>query len=320
MQSVQPDQTPADVLRRIRELAAEASAGHVTDQHVISKVILKRFAATDGPDKGLIYPFRLKYPQARHRPFLGPDGCGKVPNFVTYASASVERLWQETENKLHDALAAVDGGTLFKSDSHVATIKDAIALHFARSIAARIVHFRLWVQLAVAARARWMTVWRPRLEYEFYRKKGFYAAGEEALELFLDESMQFSMELASSGALFRVRIEELFRQARERSDRSALEILSAGDSEFLLGDVPALTVRRDRNQVGVLGGIAMDDAHAVILPLGPHHVASLGKSNLTAELSRDQVAHANGLQVAGAVEYVYLRPGSGLEEFVRSVR
>ncbi len=43
-------QSPADVLRRIRELAAE-SGQPVTDQHVISQVILARFRAAAGPDK-----------------------------------------------------------------------------------------------------------------------------------------------------------------------------------------------------------------------------------------------------------------------------
>ncbi len=111
-----PRETPADVLRRIRDLAGEAPADHVTDQHVISKVLLKRFAAPRGPQAGLLYPFRLRYPRARHRP-LGPDGCGKVPNFVSYASASMERLWQMTENKLPDALDALDNGILFSNES-----------------------------------------------------------------------------------------------------------------------------------------------------------------------------------------------------------
>jgi len=38
--------------------------------------------------------------------------------------------------------------------------------------------------------------------------------------------------------LFHVRAEEIYRQARERISGSALEILTPGDSEFLIGDVP----------------------------------------------------------------------------------
>jgi Protein of unknown function (DUF4238) len=311
-----PSTTPADVLRRIRDLAAAGpAAGHITDQHVISKVILKRFAAPGGPDQGLICPFRLRYPQARHRP-LGPDGCGKVPNFVSYASASMERLWKETEDKLPDALLALDAGVLFHDESHVATIKDSIALHFARSKATRVVHYRVWEDAVAAGRRRWMTEWRPRLEYEFYKKKGFYAAGEQALTIFLDELMELSMSLADSGALFRERLEDLYQQARNRAGNAALEIFTAGGAEFLIGDVPALTVRRDRYEVGVLGGISMDDAQSVFFPLGPRHVASLGKVNVAAEMTTEQVRETNTRQLLGAIEYVYLRPGSGLEEYV----
>jgi hypothetical protein len=186
------------MLRRIRELATETAADHVSGQHVLSKVILRRFAAGSGPGGGLLYPFRLRYPQAHHR-LVGPDGCGKVPDFIAFASRSAERLWKQTEDKLHDALAAVDNGTLFDSPAHTAAIKDAIALHYVRSSAARLVHVRTVVRVCAASRARWLTSWRWLLETEFYRAKGFYAAGDQALGLFLDQMMQPSIDRAVSG-------------------------------------------------------------------------------------------------------------------------
>ncbi len=79
---------------------------------------------------------------------------------------------------------------------------------------------------------------------------------------------------------------------------------------------PTLTIRRDSPQPGVAAGIALGDAHTVIMPLGPRHLA---RTSRTAELTPDQVAAANTYQVKGASEYVYLRPGSGLEQFVRSL-
>lgn len=306
------------MLRRIRELAAETAADHVTGQHVLTKVILRRFAADSGPSKGLLYPFRLQYPQARHQ-LIGPDGCGKIPDFIAFASGSAEQLWKETEDKLHDALAAVDNGTVLDSPAHMATIKDTIALHYVRSSAARLVHVRTWVRVWADSRARWLTSWRPLLEAEFYRAKGFYAAGDQALGLFLDRMMQASIDRAVSGQLFRVRVEDLFGQAREQMSGLGLEILTPASGEFLIGDVPALTIRHDRTQAGVLGGIALGDANTVIMPLGPHHLAALGTANLAGKLSPDQVASVNTRQIASAIEYVYLRPGSGHEHSVRSL-
>ena len=57
MPSTGPSQSPADMLRRIRELQASGPAvGHVTGQHVTSKVVLKRFAEPAGPHRGLSAP------------------------------------------------------------------------------------------------------------------------------------------------------------------------------------------------------------------------------------------------------------------------
>jgi hypothetical protein len=307
------------MLRRIRELQAAGPAlSHVTEQHLISKVLLRRFAEPSGPHQGLICPFRLEYPQARHR-LLGPDGCAKADNFVAWASASVERLWKRTEDRLPDALAAMDTGTLFDDQGHVSVIKSAIALHFARSKATQLVHARVWAEAVERGRNRWMTAHRELLAYWFYRQKGLCPAGEQALRIFLDEIMELSLNLADSGALWRERIESLYLQARAMTDAAGLEILKPpGSGEFLIGDVPALTVRADRAGVGVLGGIALAEAQSVFLPLGPRHAAALGRADRIIHLTSDQVAEVNMRQLRGAIGYVYLRPGSPQMATVRS--
>jgi Protein of unknown function (DUF4238) len=314
-----PSQTPADILLRIQELAPEASVNPVEDQHVISKVILRRFVGVGGEGDGLLYPFRLRYPNARDR-LLGPDGCGKIKNFVAYASASAERLWKETKDKLPDALAAVDDGTLLSSPEHLATVKDAVALHYARSEATRIVHVRIFIQAAAASRNLWLADWRPRLEAAFYQAKGFYAVGDQALERFLDEMMQPNLDMAASGQLFRARIEDIYLKACAFVSSSGLELLTSGSREFLIGDVPALTIPRDGIGLGALGGTTLGDARTVIMPLGPRHLVALARTSISAELTPDQVATVNAYQVRGALEYVYLRPASGLEHFVRWVK
>ena len=309
--------TPAEAIRRMRELTAESDPP-VRNQHVISRVILKRFAAQDGRDMRQVCFVSLRYPHAPPQQ-RGPAGCGKVDNFVSIASASLERRWQETENRLHDALQAVDAGTVLASERHTATIKDTIALHFARSLATREISRRMWQQTVLRHRMRWLTDprWRQALIREFYRRHGLLPGGFQALEELLDDLMASSMEIESSGALFRERIELMHSQVQAWLRRHELEILNPASGEFLLGDVPALTVRDDTRQVGVLGGIALNDAHSVFMPLGPGHIASLGSSPRTAELTADLVEDVNARQVRGAIEHVYMRPGSGLEDFVK---
>jgi hypothetical protein len=307
------------MLRRIRVLqAAGPMVGHVTEQHLISKVLLRRFAGTSGPHRGLICPFRLEYPEARHRP-LGPDGCAKADNFVAWASASAEKLWKETEDRLLDALAALDAGTLLNDAGHLSVIKSAIALHFTRSKASRIIHASVWAETVDRGRRRWLNQNRGLLAHWFYVTKGLYPAGDEALGMFADELMELSLSLGASGALWRERVESLYLRARATTDSARLEILTPQEGgEFLIGDVPALTVRADRVGVGALGGIALAEAQSVFLPLGPRHAAALGKEDQVIRLSPDQVEAVNALQLAGAIEYVYLRPGSPLTESVRA--
>jgi hypothetical protein len=306
------------MLRRIRELqAAGPAAGHVTGQHLISKVILKRFAEPSGPHQGLICPFRLEYPHARHQP-LGSDGCAKVDNFVPWASGSVEKLWKETEDRLRDTLAAVDADTppAFGDAGHVSVIKSAIALHFARSKATWVVHARVWAETVERGRRRWLTEHRQLLVQWFWIQKGFYPAGDEALA---DELMELSLSLGRSGALWRERIESLYLQSRAMTQAAGLEILTPlGNEEFLIGDVPALTVRADRAGAGVLSGIALAEAQSVFLPLGPRHAAALGRDNKIIRLTPSQVAEVNARQFRAAIDYVYLRPGSPMMDTVRS--
>jgi hypothetical protein len=201
----------------------------------------------------------------------------------------------------------------------VATVKDAIALHYARSEATRIVHTRIFIEAAAASRNLWLNDWRPRLEAEFYRAKGFYAVGDQALGRFLDEMMQPNLDMATSGKLFRTRIEDIYLKARAFVSSSGLEVLTSGSSEFLIGDVPALTIPRAGTGLGALGGTALGDARTVIMPLGPRHLVALARTSISAELTVDQVATVNAYQAWGALEYIYLRPGSGLEHLVRSV-
>jgi hypothetical protein len=311
-----PPQTPAEAIKYMQELAAETDPP-VKRQHVISQVILRRFAAASGKEKGNLYSVSTNYPAARPQ-LRGPEGCGRIDNFVSVGSASVERLWQKTETRIKDALAAVDAGTVLSSGRYSETIKDTIALHFARSKATRDISRNEWTKAVAQQRERWLTEWRPQLEYEFYKRHGLWPAGNQVLEQLLSDIMAPSMNMESSGALFRNRVEHLHGQAKAWLRTQELEILTPGSGEFLIGDVPALTVKRSVPRVGAHGGIALHDADSVFMPLGPRHVAALGRIPQAAVLPRALVDEINARQVRGAFERVYLRPGSGLEAFVRA--
>jgi hypothetical protein len=310
--------TPAEAIQRMEELGLEAGQ-HITDQHVTSKVLMKRFAAPAGRDKGQLSYINLDHPDREY--LRGPDGCGKVDDFFIFASGFLEKLWKKTEDKMHEALLAVDAGTVLSSERHSSTIKDAIALHFARSLATRQVGEQLWQQVVLKERTRWLCtlVGRQELQRLFRWRYGLDAAGPAALEIMLDEILAPSMEMWKSGAKFTEGAEYIHDHARAWLRTQQLEILTPDSGEFLMGDIPALTVQRGVPRVGVLGGIALHDASSVFMPLGPRHVAGLGRVPLTAELSIAQVDEVNAAQLLGAMERVYMRPGSGLGTFVRKM-
>lgn len=305
----------AGINERLRELATE-SDDNVTDQHVVSQVILRRFARRVERRQGRQLSWmNLEYPAAKPK-FSGPAGCGVAPHFVRYASRSAERIWAVIEDRLPPALQACDNGTLFDHPKHVNTIKEAIALHFVRSYQTLGVHERAWAETRDEHRSAWLNM-PGFLDRAHYARTGLYAAGVEALEATADDLLAPVEALVRSGAMFRARIEDVFKMALEKAKAACLEIGKPGNGEFLIGDTPALAIRYDRPGVRPLDGIAMGDANAVLLPLGPRRLASLGKVDMYGTIPKEWVDAFNTLQVRAAHKHVYFRPGSGLEEFVR---
>jgi hypothetical protein len=107
-----PPADPSDVyLERLRELESEAD-NRIRNQHVVSKVILKGFAAPASRGVGWqLTPFDLHL--GHELKPRGLAGYGKVPDFLQFASASAEQLWKSVEDQLHDAIAAARSGRLY---------------------------------------------------------------------------------------------------------------------------------------------------------------------------------------------------------------
>ena len=85
-----------------------------------------------------------------------------------------------TEQDLPAAIDAARTRRVFQNPKHVGVIKDAIALHYARSLDTLESADRIWQQGIAAARAAYIAD-RPAMEELFRRKRGYWAAGQPSL-------------------------------------------------------------------------------------------------------------------------------------------
>ncbi|GAA4980525.1 DUF4238 domain-containing protein [Kitasatospora paranensis] len=298
------------ILAQIEELQPEGQR-RVVNQHVVSRVLLKRFAANDR-----VISFDLHHPANRHRPG-STKTCGTVPDFVPFASASLEEVWSRVENLLPTAADAVERGDIFEHEEHILTLKDFIALHRARSLHYLAMHYR-------AAAAAYERAWdalaaipTDRLRATYRQHTGLYVAAKGAREAIGARLMQPFTDNLRSGADLRVSIERMFGELRTAIRETCLEIVTPKSGEFLIGDIPALPVRREGTVLSCV--TALEDSAAIVLPFGRKHLlVGRAPSNDMAAIPADMVDCLNTLQVEAAYSRVYLHPGSGLEHFVRA--
>jgi hypothetical protein len=93
--------------------------GHVKNQHVVSKVLLKQWAVPGPKSKGWhLARFNPRFPH-RSSKRASLQACAYVKDYVPVDSAATEALWQETENKANRVLAALDQGAPFEDLSNI---------------------------------------------------------------------------------------------------------------------------------------------------------------------------------------------------------
>lgn len=297
--------------------ALNTASPRVREQHVVSRALLRRFLGPTNQGDRLI-SYNLQFGKAY---FRGPRAVGKLENFVKIDSLETEQLWGLTEQDLPTAIKAARTRRVLHNPKHVAVIKDAIALHFARSLDTLKSVEQNWQQTLAAARAAYIAD-RPAMEQLFYQKHGYYASGSTVAEEIADDLLSAATALNQSGAYFRLRVVDLFEEARRIAAASRLEIIWSRrrQFQFLLGDVPAITVGAGGAALGIPGGVPFGDATTVFLPLSPWRLAALHRADNFEAVGARAVRRANALQIAKARDYVYMHPDSGLEAFVASER
>ena len=278
------------------------------EQHLISQALMRQFCIpTNQGDRLLSY--NLQFGRTR---LLPTRQVGKLTDFVKIDSEATEQLWGRTEQELPAAIKAARTRRVLTNPKHVAVIKDTIALHYARSQDTLESVEKNWQETLAMARTAYMAN-RPAMEELFYQKHGYWAGGSTVAEEIADDLLSGATALNQSGAYFRLRVVDLFEEARRRAAAARLEIIWSRRSQFqfLFGDVPAITIP---------DGAPFGDATTVFLPLSPTRLVALSSTDRFEAVGAKAARQANARQVARAGDYVYMHPGSGLDTFVASER
>jgi hypothetical protein len=245
-----------------------------------------------------------------------------IPNFLAVASGSAEKIWQSVEDHLGEAIDAATDQQRFTA-RHQSVIKDAIALHYARSDAVKQLGEVIYGQLRASFK-RWLTKnLRAELQGLFYDKMGFYAGDFETLDReLLDPLLRDVDELMLSGKWRRVRIQQLFDDTRALIRPAAITVLQSSGQDFIVGDVPVVTRTNSIEQAasGVLGGLPIGAANQVFFPIRPDRAVCLSAANRWILLSDSEVHEFNLLQSQLAMNRIFYRPGLGIESDLRRIR
>jgi uncharacterized protein DUF4238 len=311
-----PPEVEVDYYAAIRELEAD-KVRPVRGQHVVSKVVLKGFASKPARQRGWQLA-RFDKRLLRELDPKGLDACGKVKDFISYASGSVEALWHSVETKLADVILAAENGRLHADVKNVDVMKDAIALHLVRSSHYRRVHVDGAMASMKMVRREALANKRDLLVSAFRDRLGQEPTSVEDLENILDENLEHWRELMREGALFRVSIERMFHRVRLGLRELGVQVLRVTPGkEFIISDSPAFTFSYEAGGAMALR-MAIGDSHGIALPLTRSCLVAIGPDSKDEVVAPGLVDQLNRIQLRLAERQVYYAPGSQVANWVRS--
>lgn len=258
-------------------------------QHLISEVLLGRFTSTHHGAR--LRSFDLVYgtPKLKHA-----AAVGWRRDFVEHEPAEIEALWQQTENGMAPALAAVDQGTILDNPPLAAVLRHAIALHFIRRELVKDSFERSFAR-----------------ERANVRVPDDFPGSPAVFRAVIDARLE-----GEKAPTFVTELRTLFAKARGRADTSHLEVIHSPEVPLLIGDSAVLSFQRD----GGVGFIPFADAGTHVLPIGPHHMIALGREDQLLELAPEHAHQLNEQQIVNARRHVFYSPDNDLDPFVTRIR
>lgn len=282
-------------------------------QHLVSKVLLARFADRNG---------RVMTHALDGRTYAQPIlKAGRKNDFIAVNADRYERFWGEFEGRAGAALRALDNDELSLAGrlapKHEHALVDLMALHFARAFSAEVLWERA-IQHSVPARRADMAT-----DPVFLRAMRTCAA----MDLLSDEQIAEVMaayvtrQIGLGTQAFANTVVHQFRKVRRTFQKHHLEIGWAAEGEFLLPDVPCVTYDSDGGLIGILNGAKIGSSDVVCMPATPRHLLSLTVRARSPGhgMGAAAVGRLNVILARSARQAVFYRPDSGLDVLMGNV-
>ena len=275
---------------------------HIKRQHVVSKVVLARFAVD-----GIVEVEDVRRP-GRWRP-KSPSAVGYVEDYVRHDSAGAEAVWQRTETLLATVLDELDAGVVPERGSRTEqTVKDCLAIHWARSHSFKAAADKAWETVRRAS-AEDLARRTEVLARVYAQRTGRNDPTPQDLADVNDDLHQ-GPEDVIDGRHFSKRVRHFYAEAQAKFADRSLEVGQClpETPDLVISDNPVVTPSRRKPGLNAEQGVALGDAHAVGMPLGPRLFVSLTDRPDAARIGDAQAAGLNDWQASVRRTHLVRRP------------
>lgn len=301
-----------------------AAEAHIEGQHVVSRVVLKNF---EGPVGGTNKVGVYNMHHGPTRP-IGRSRAGLAPNLLRVGTTSAERLWARTENRIEDAVLSARVSGVQAPPIHLAVLRKAMALHFARGKATVELLDGLWdrrgPQLVASIVERNRT-----LLSAHYRARFGHRPTEPDLRRLVEEYTSDGTHVHQTGAWTRARVEQLLATLNgpDRTPRRMELLRPPSSAAFFIADDPVTTHLHERGEAATATRIGWDRADEIAMPFAPDLAICLVRDEQARptssvqvreeHASEERVAQLNFRQVRSARDYLFHDPNRDISEQVR---
>jgi len=265
-------------------------------------VVLARFAV----DK-IVEVEDVRKP-GRWRP-KSPSAVAYVEDYVRHDSAGAEAVWQQTETLLAEALDMLDAGGIPERGSRTEqTVKDCLALHWARSHSFKAAADKAWERVRRAS-AEDLARQPELLARVFAQRTGRHDPTPQDLADVNDDLHQGPEDIRD-GRHFSSRVRHFYAEARTKFADRSLEVgrCLPDTRDLVISDNPVVTPSHHKRGLNAEQGVALGDAYAVGMPLGPRLFVSLTDRPDAASIGDARAALLNDWQASIRRTHLVRRP------------